>query len=55
MKNPKINDLEDGIQYYSALNCKANYIITDDTNGFFYSEISVMEPANFLKQVIGGH
>lgn len=55
VKNPKINDLEDGIQYYSALNCNANYIITDDTNGFYYSEISVMEPANFLKQIIGGH
>ena len=50
VKNPKINDLENGIQYYSALNCESNYIITDDVNGFYYSEIKVMEPSDFLRQ-----
>lgn len=52
IKNTRISDLEDGIQYYSALNAQANYIITEDLNGFFYSEIPVLKADIFLKQIM---
>lgn len=54
VKNKQIVDVEDGIQYYSALSAKSEYIITDDIDGFFYSEICVLKADDFLKQVIGG-
>lgn len=55
VKNKQIIDLEDGIQYYSALNANNDFIITDDLDGFFYSAIRVMKADDFLKQIIGGH
>jgi predicted nucleic acid-binding protein len=49
-KNKKIHDFEDGLQYYSALECSCKYIITEDRDDFYFSEIDVMNSRDFLEQ-----
>lgn len=50
-KNQKIRDFEDGLQYYSALGQKCDYIITEDQHDFYFSEIKVTGCEAFLKQL----
>jgi predicted nucleic acid-binding protein len=46
--NNKIEDFEDGLEYYAALHEKCNYIITEDTGDFYFSEIAVHKAEYFL-------
>lgn len=48
IKNPKIHDFEDGMEYYSALKSDCNYIVTEDTGDFYYSEIPVYNCEDFI-------
>ena len=41
-------DFEDAVQYFSALQAKADLIITRDTKGFADFDLLVMTPAEFL-------
>lgn len=41
-------DFEDGIQYYTALESKANSLITRNLKDFKHSKIPVMSPNEFL-------
>lgn len=50
VKNKKVNDLEDGLEYYAALHAKCNCIITSDINDFYFSDLEVLEPEKFLKK-----
>lgn len=50
-KNQKINDFEDGLQYYSALYQKCDYIVTEDQHDFYFSEIEVIGCEMFLKRL----
>ncbi len=43
-------DFEDGIQYYTALESKANSIITRNLKDFKHSKIPVMRPKEFLSK-----
>ncbi|MBO6117977.1 MAG: PIN domain-containing protein [Bacteroidales bacterium] len=43
------NDLEDAIQYFSALNFGADTIITRNKKDFELSDITVLTPEEFLK------
>jgi predicted nucleic acid-binding protein len=54
LKNQKIKDFEDGLQYYSALNQKCDIIITEDQHDFYFSEIEVLGCEVFLKQLSAG-
>lgn len=47
--NKKVNDLEDGIQYYSAIGNKCKFIVTADKKGFYFSEVKVMDAFEFLE------
>lgn len=48
--NSKFNDLEDAIQYFSAIEIESiKYIITRDKKGFKHSKIPVYNPKTFLK------
>lgn len=47
--NSNFNDLEDAIQYYSALKSKADAIVTFNTFDFINTKIPVMHPAEFLQ------
>ncbi len=50
--NKKVHDVEDGLQYYAALRQKCNYIITQDTGDFYFSEIMVFHPEAFLRSLV---
>jgi predicted nucleic acid-binding protein len=49
LSNKKIHDVEDGLQYYAALNQKCDYIITENKNDFYYSTIRVASCEEFFK------
>jgi predicted nucleic acid-binding protein len=48
-QNKKINDFEDGLEYYSAVRQKCDVIITQDVADFYFSDIPVFPAENFLK------
>jgi predicted nucleic acid-binding protein len=52
VKNKKVHDLEDGLEYYTALHANCNCIITSDMNDFYFSDIEVLEPERFLKKYL---
>ena len=52
MKNRKVHDFEDGLEYYSALNSKCDFIITENQSDFYFSEIPVFGSEEFLFEKI---
>ena len=48
-KNNKVHDFEDGLQYYAALHSNCAYIVSDDTNDFYFSDIPVFNAENFFR------
>ena len=48
VENPKVLDLEDGIQYYSAEQAGCDYIITENLQDFHFSEIALSNCRDFL-------
>jgi predicted nucleic acid-binding protein len=48
LENPQVLDLEDGLEYYSALRAKCTHIITEDIGDFHFSEIPVVSAREFL-------
>ena len=48
LANKKINDFEDGMQYYAALENKCTVIITEDKDDYYYSSIEVLKAEEFL-------
>jgi len=49
LRNPSIHDVEDGLQYYSALSSGCKFIVTEDKDDFYYSDISVVNCKEFLQ------
>lgn len=52
LKNSKIHDFEDGLEYYAALECGCTCIITEDINDFHFSEIEVLNSEAFLRKYL---
>lgn len=52
LENKKVNDFEDGMQYYSALANKCEAIITQDTEHYYYSSIEVLDAEKFLQRYV---
>ncbi len=50
--NKKIHDFEDGIQYYAAKQYACNVIITEDVDDFYFSEIEVIKPKEFVEKYL---
>jgi len=48
LNNKKINDFEDGLEYYAALNANCHCIVTEDVGDFYFSEIEVFSCTNFF-------
>ena len=48
LANKKVNDFEDGIEYYTALKSKCEVIITEDVADFYFSEMEVLNTKNFI-------
>ena len=52
ISNKKINDFEDGLEYYSALAAKCEVIITEDTKDFYFSDIDVQSSFGFFERYL---
>ena len=50
LENKKVNDFEDGIEYYAAESCKCDAIITEDINDFYFSSIPVLNSKAFIEK-----
>jgi predicted nucleic acid-binding protein len=47
-ENVAVNDFEDGLQYYSAVNSKCYGIVTYNVKDFHFSKIPVFTPVSLL-------
>jgi predicted nucleic acid-binding protein len=52
IENSKINDFEDGLEYYAAIDAGCEVIVTEDTKDFWFSEIEVLDCEAFIKKII---
>lgn len=52
LSNKKINDFEDGLEYYAAQSVKCDCIVTEDFEDFYFSEIEVFSCKNFFDQYL---
>lgn len=52
LNNPKVNDFEDGMEYYAALGNNCDAIITEDTTDFYFSDIPVYNARDFIGQIL---
>lgn len=50
LANKKITDIEDGLEYYSAVDAKCTCILTYDKKDFHFSEMQVLDAEAFLLQ-----
>ena len=47
----KAKDFEDALQYYSALQAEADYIVTNNTSDFYFAtSIEIIEPDSFIEK-----
>lgn len=49
LQNKKVNDFEDGVEYYAAVKYKCDAIITEDINDFYFSDTPVLNSKTFLE------
>jgi predicted nucleic acid-binding protein len=47
--NKKINEFEDGLEYYSAMESNCGCIITEDIDDFYFLEIPVLNAKSFFE------
>jgi predicted nucleic acid-binding protein len=52
VSDPNVMDFEDGLEYYSALQHDCKAIITEDSDGFYFSQIPVYDCRKFLEEVV---
>lgn len=52
LADKKVNDFEDGIEYYSAKKSKCEIIITEDIADFYFSEIEVLNTKDFIEKYL---
>lgn len=52
LQTSAINDFEDGLEYYSALENKCDCIITEDIDDFYFSKIEVLRSEEFFKKYL---
>jgi hypothetical protein len=50
LTNPAINDFEDGLEYYPALENGCTCIITENTGDFYFSNIEVLNSVGFCRK-----
>ena len=52
LNNSAVNDFEDGLEYYAAIESKCQYIITEDISDFYFSKIEVLTSENFFEKYL---
>jgi predicted nucleic acid-binding protein len=50
IQNKKVNDFEDGLEYYAAMSCNCDAIITEDMDDFYFSTTPVFDSRTFIKK-----
>ena len=55
LQNPAVNDFEDGLEYYSAVESKCDCIITEDIDDFYFSKIEVLGSEDFFEKYLFAH
>ena len=50
LENKKVNDFEDGIEYYAAVSNKCDAIVTEDINDFYFSSTPVFNSRAFVEK-----
>jgi len=48
IRDPKIHDFEDGLEYYSAVGKSCRVIITEDKDDYWFSQIEVLNCEEFI-------
>jgi hypothetical protein len=51
--NPKVLDLEDGLEYYAALGADCDVIVTEVLGDFHFSDIPVFDCQGFVRKYFG--
>ncbi len=52
LQNKKVNDFEDGLEYYAVQSNGCNVIITEDISNFYFSSIPVFNSKFFLEKYL---
>ena len=52
LENRQVLDLEDGLEYYSAVDVGCAVIVTEDLEGFYYSTIPILSCRDFLEKYV---
>lgn len=52
IRNVKVKDFEDGLEYYSALEAKCDCIITENGKDFYFSDIEVLDSKTFCEKYL---
>jgi predicted nucleic acid-binding protein len=52
LKNKHVEDFEDGVEYYSAIDVGCKCIVTEDTGDFFFSSIEVLTSEAFMEKYL---
>ena len=52
LENPQVNDFEDGIEYYAAVNNKCDVIVTEDAGDFYFANIKICRAHDFLMEYL---
>ena len=52
LENKKVNNFEDGLEYYSALKSKCDLIITEDVNDYYFAAIEVIRSKGFMEKYL---
>jgi len=50
LQNKKINDFEDGLEYYAAISSNCDLIITEDISDFYFSSLPVLNSKAFIEK-----
>jgi len=52
LENKQVNDFEDGLEYYAAVNNKCDVIVTEDISDYYFADIKVRKARNFLEEYL---
>ncbi len=52
LRNKRVHDFEDGLQYYSARQQGCQVIITEDADDFYFSDIETIRSKDFLEKYV---
>ena len=52
VRNKSVEDFEDGLEYYAAVQAKCQCIVTEDVKGFYFSELEVLSAEDFMVKYV---